>query len=116
MTLARTLGVSYKRLSGWEPTTTYAYDSAGRVASSRPEPEWDEEQVGWMLALAEWENALCPACGRPASVCQDPMTEFRLSVPPPTRCHITTAVRRAQKQYEKSEHPEALLFGAVLRD
>lgn len=38
---------------GWEPTTTYEYDDDGRLISSRPEPEWDDEQRH--LAIAHYE-------------------------------------------------------------
>jgi hypothetical protein len=113
--LARSLGISYKRLNGWEPETVYTYDGA-RLVSSRPESEWDEEQVAWFLHLAEWEDGRCPSCGMQKSVCQDPMAEWNIDVPAPTRCHVTTAVKRAQKGYAKSEIPEALLFGARMRD
>lgn len=102
-------------MNGWEPETVYTYDGA-RLISSRPEPEWDEEQVAWFLHLAEWEDGLCPSCGMQKSVCQDPMAEWNIDVPAPTRCHVTTAVKRAQKGYAKSEIPEALLFGARMRD
>lgn len=113
MILARTLGISYKRLNGWEPETVYTYDG-DRLVSSRPEPEWDEEQVAWFLHLAEWEDGRCPSCGMQKSVCQDPATEWTARATGPYRCHVTTAIRRAQKGYAKSEHPEALVFGATV--
>lgn len=33
-----------KRFGGWEPTTYYEYDENGRLVSSTPEVEWDDEQ------------------------------------------------------------------------
>jgi hypothetical protein len=33
------------------------------MVSSRPEPEWDEEQQGWMAALALCEQLTCDNCG-----------------------------------------------------
>lgn len=66
-----------------------------------------------MLALQKWRNDLCPSCGWPRSICQAPETEFRLTVPPPTRCHVTTAVDRAQRAY--SEQPGAKLGGLLWR-
>lgn len=81
--------------------------------SSRPEPEWDDVEVGWMLALQHWRESICPSCGWPKAICQDPTTEFRLNVPLPTRCHVTTAVDRAQESY--SSLPGARLGGLLWR-
>lgn len=44
MASAARLGISPRRFRGWEPTTFYEYDDAGRLVSSTPEPEWDDEQ------------------------------------------------------------------------
>lgn len=56
MALAARLGVSPRRLSGWEPSriTTHEYDDDGRPIRSVTvtEPEWDVDQVDLMLA---WE-------------------------------------------------------------
>jgi hypothetical protein len=90
----------------------YEYDDAGRLVSSRPEVEWDETEVAWMLALADYEASLCPRCGMPREICQSPDTEGRVTVPAPSRCHVTTAILGAQKGYAENEHPTALLFGA----
>lgn len=104
---------------GWEPRTNYVYDDAGRLVSSQPEPEWDDTERAWMIALEQYRaNELCPLCGRPKSICQDPEAEFAVTVPPPTRCHITTAQRRAQQSYMEGPHadyPEALLWGIGLK-
>jgi hypothetical protein len=54
------LGVSPRRLGGWEPaiTTVFTYDSDGRVASqvSTSEPEFDPEQVDLLLASHLYEK------------------------------------------------------------
>lgn len=44
MASAARLGISPRRFRGWEPTTFYVYDDAGRLVSSTPEAEWDDEQ------------------------------------------------------------------------
>lgn len=84
------------------------------MVSSQPEVEWDDTERAWMLALQQWrDEELCPLCGRPKDVCQDPSAEFAFEVPPPTRCHITTALRQAQDTYMKgphADHPDALLW------
>jgi hypothetical protein len=117
---ARTLGISYKRFQGWEPTTTYEYDDGGRLISSRPEVEWDQTEQDWMLALDTWENdELCHLCGWPKDVCQAPETEWALEVPLPTRCHVTTAIKRAQMARAADgggRHDDALVWGARLKD
>jgi len=91
------------------------------VASSL-EPEWDDVEQQWMLALAAWRDQnVCPLCGMEKSVCQDPAVEFKVSVPPPIRCHVTTAIRREQsarhQQYGTAgTHDDALLWSARVRD
>lgn len=116
---AHALGISYKRFQGWEPTTTYEYDEAGRLVSSRPEVEWDETEQDWMLAYEAWErDELCHLCGWPKEICQARETETLLEVPPPTRCHVTTAIKRAQEgraQQGGVKHEDALLWSARIK-
>lgn len=98
------------------PETVYIYDG-DRLVSSRPEVEWDDEQVAFMLALQQYEaEAICPLCKGPKSVCQDPATEWSARATGPFRCHLTTAIKRAQKNYAKSEFPDALMWGATVGD
>lgn len=78
-------------------------------------PEWDDEQRGWMLALAVYRAGLCPLCGRPLSVCADPESEGEWTVPPARRCQVTTALRIAAPTYKDSPQPEALLLHAERR-
>lgn len=86
---------------------------------SRPEVEWDEVEQGWMDALRWWRDEyLCPCgCGFPVEVAQDPMTEFRVQVPNPTRCHVRTALIRAREgdRESKRQQPDALLYAAQVR-
>lgn len=37
-----------------------------------------------------------------------------MKVPPPTRCHVSTALSRARDPYRKTERREALMFVPVL--
>lgn len=96
------------------------YDEDRRLIRSvtTREPEWDDEERAWPIALAEYESELCPACGRHMSICTDPESEGKWQVPPPTRCFPTTAVLRARKPYDerKDSMSAALLFGAVRGD
>lgn len=58
---------------------------------------WDEGEQDKMLALKVYEDTmLCPMCGGPISECTDPDNEMAYKVDPPTRCHKTTALMRAQ--------------------
>lgn len=106
--------MSLKRFSGWEPRTVYEYDDEGRMVSSTSEPEWDDTERAWMLALEQYRReVLCPCgCGFPAEVAQDPMTEFRRQVGPPIRCHIRTGLAQAQKQYRES-NPHGEMSGLL---
>lgn len=79
------------------------------------EIEWDDEQRGWMLALAVHRAGLCPLCGRPRDECTDPLSEGQWVVPAATRCYATTALRASAPQYKDSPQPEALLLHAERR-
>lgn len=73
--MAKSLGISHRRLLGWEPTTTYAYDDAGRMIASRPEPEWDDAERSKMLALDLYEAGIGP-CGHHHAETTDPENFF----------------------------------------
>ena len=67
------------------------------MVGSSLEPEWDEAERQWMLALQAWrDQALCPLCGWPKEVCQDPLAEWKFEAQA-TRCQITTILRRQQE-------------------
>lgn len=72
-----------------------------------------------MVALARYRtDELCPLCGWPREICQAAETEWSLDVPLPTRCHVTTAIKRAQEGRASSgggKQDDALLWGARLR-
>jgi hypothetical protein len=96
--------------------TEHEYDGGRLVRSVTTRlPEWDDEQRGWMLALAAYRASLCPSCGRPLSVCADPESEGKWVVPPARRCFATTALQIAAPRYKDSPQPEALLLHAERR-
>lgn len=108
---AERLGVSLKRFSGWEPATVYEYDDAGRLISSRPEVEWDDVEQGWMISLERYRREhICPLCGGPKEVCQAPYGTFVYSAGVPIRCHVTTAIRQAQRAGGSREDADALIY------
>lgn len=90
------------------------------MVSSRPEVEWDETEQAWMVALAAYRrDEICPLCGWPRKICQAPETEWALDVPLPTRCHVTTAINRAQEGRAAGgggKHDGALLWGARIKE
>ena len=103
-----------KRFHGWEPATTYEYDGAGRLVSSRPEVEWDEAEQTVMLALQAYRSALCPLCGGPLSVCTSPDNESKFKGGLPIRCHASTARMIAMEPYKGQPNHEALMIAPVL--
>lgn len=78
------------------------------------EPEWDEETRN--LVLANDQVDLCPRCGRPTFICQDPANQFNWKAQPPVRCHATTALRLAQKGVTEETNPavDALIWRVAL--
>lgn len=78
------------------------------MVSSRPEPEWDDTERDWMLALADVraqeEADRCSMCGLPLAICRAKSAEGSVPVDA-ERCHVTTAVVRTREQFEKDEMP-----------
>lgn len=74
MTLARTLGISRRRLLGWEPTETHErFDADGHMIGwtvTTREPEWDDVARDQLLALAHYEADVCD-CGIHSSQSHD---------------------------------------------
>lgn len=96
------MGISHRRLLGWEPTTTLIRDDTGTVVGSRPEPEWSDTERDKMLALAHWEaTEVCPRCGGPKELCQSPGAYF--SATPPIRCAYTDAAVGEHEAWVKDE-------------
>jgi hypothetical protein len=115
---AERLGVSPKRLDGWEPreTTVHEYDDdTGRLIRSTTtrEPEWDDQQRGWMLALAHYRASHCPDCH---GELRHTLTVEDWDVDPPIRCHRCTAIAEAATRHAKDhKHLHALRWTASPR-
>ncbi|MFI6819718.1 hypothetical protein ACIBJE_02050 [Micromonospora sp. NPDC050187] len=123
--LARTLGVSPRRLEGWEPSTIHEYDDAGRLIRSTPETEWTAEQVGWLAALEEYEAGLCKQCGQPLSETTKPEHDFNNPLSPafyeaapgtPVQCHCCAALQRSERDTAalNPQFPSALIHAVRL--
>lgn len=76
-----------------------------------PEPEWDELQQGWMLALAEVDLTTCAGCGGDLN---ETLAHEDWQALPPVRCHKCTAIHAAQDRFV-GQHPHALRWGAERR-
>jgi hypothetical protein len=63
---------------GCEPreVTTFERDADGQVvrAVTVREPEWTDQDRGWVLALLAEQADTCGGCGQPVSECFDPKT------------------------------------------
>lgn len=107
--------MSHKRFLGWEPTRTIVTDEYG-VQTVTVEPEWDEQERGYMVAFQAYEDTLCPVCGGPPEECQTLEAERQWSGVPPTRCHKVDAIKRYQDNSGgKYERPQALSWNAEKR-
>lgn len=95
------VGVSPRRYAGWEPVTRYSYDAAGRVAHTRPEPEWDEWDQALVDAWLNWQAGL-HTCGHHESETADPGVAFVASF---TECRACAALQAAQESRAKVDEP-----------
>jgi hypothetical protein len=79
------------------------------------EPEWDEATRD--LALALDAVPLCPICGGPSYLCQDPQRQDDWQAGDPIRCHAQTArLARAKNVTEETNpHVSALIWPVRLR-
>lgn len=97
LTLARTLGVSPRRLLGWEPEERHEhYDAEGNLTGYTVvtrESEWGDDDRTRLLALAQYENGL-HVCGFHWSLLEDPTNVFMPE-------HRVCPVCRGSERYER---------------
>lgn len=110
------MGISPKRLLGWEPRTFYHYDDDGRLVSSTVEPEWDEEQRGWLFALDDYEADLCDGCGQPLSQTMAPGADESYWAETVGRCHACDAIGAAAEGRTNTIRPHLLRWHVHRRD
>lgn len=108
METAEKLGISLKRFRGWEPTTTYVH-RGGRLAESQPEPEWDEQEQGWMLALRLHRRGCCPNCNGNLEITTAAENEERFKALPPLQCFRCLALSRSHEEWQDEKHPMSYL-------
>lgn len=87
------------------------HDEAGRLIRSitTREPEWSDEERGWMLALAYRRAGLCPRCrdelettASPLHDTDDPTAPRMYKRTKLTRCHRCTATIRSEREHAKA--------------
>lgn len=107
--LAFELGVSPRRIFGWEPeeTTVHEYDTNGRLTRSvtTREPEWDATSLALMLAHQSNRADIGPH-GIPTEVATDPKNQFKFTVPLPTVDYAAKELARVQDAYYKTNYSD----------
>lgn len=78
------------------------------------EPEWDEQERGWMLALAIYRDSHCPGCGGLLAETTDPANESRYAADM-ARCHKCTAIAQSAATVAKAAYPHTILHRADLK-
>lgn len=96
--------MSLRRFCGWEPAqvTIPEHDADGRLIRSvtRTEPEWDDGQRLWMLALNQFEAGLCRKCGNDLHESTD--VAFTWVADAPTECMACTSLAKAERRYSEA--------------
>jgi hypothetical protein len=110
---ARSWGVSPSRFIGEEPVTVYTRTTSGQLVSSRPGPEWSDDDRDAALGLAEYEASLCPGCSAPLAETTDPANENRYKTTA-MLCHRCVASDIASTAYQAHPHPNALMISTEL--
>lgn len=103
--------MSWRRFNGWEPrsvtTTEHEYDDTGRlvrsVATTVTEPEWDDKNRAWSIALVEYEHGLCGSCNNPLAITTDPGMEGRYVHDGFKVCHHCAKAEQAHEKYANSK-------------
>ena len=107
LTLARTLGVSPRRLLGWEPEERHEhYDADGNLTGYTlvtRESEWSDDDRRRLLALAQYEAEL-HTCGFHWSLLEDPDNVF---MPQHRVCPVCKGSDRFQRIQDHADHKAA---------
>lgn len=80
------------------------------------EPEWDEATRDLVLALDA--VPMCPVCGGPSVLCQDPELQDDWRAADPIRCHAHSARLMRQRAVTEETNPglAALLWPVYLKN
>ena len=114
--MARELGVSLRRLNGWEPaeSTEFVYDVAGRLVRTvtTREPEWSRDEVALFVAARRVESAMGPY-GVPVDRALAKNAKFAAD-PIPMQNAAVAAVERVRDAYFR-QYPKASREGLLWR-
>lgn len=79
---------------------------------TRREPEWDDQQRAWALALGHYRRLVHEPCGGYLPDTADPAAEGAYTAELPIRCHLCTERLRATTAHAESSapHMDALLW------
>lgn len=106
--LARDLGISYKRLHGWEPRSVQrGYDRDGQQVAladawtivTEVDPEWDDDERTRMRALSAYEAGICK-CGFHSSLTEDKSNFFTFQE---HRCPVCAASDRKGRMQDAAD-------------
>lgn len=99
------MGISPRRLAGWEPATItfYERDWLGRKRSAVTvrEPEFSEWDRQRLMEVRRRANAPRGSHGRLMSEATDPANQYRFRVGLPITDHAQAALNKAQEAYRK---------------
>lgn len=90
-------------------------------STTTAEVEWDDQQRGWMLALALWEERRCQGCGGDLTETTRPEHDglgpdrWRYAALLPVRCHRCTALSASEERHKDAPHRHALIHRVELQ-
>lgn len=90
------------------------------------EPEWDEDEQGWMLALALYERQRCPDCGQYLPDSTEPLCDADGNVDPVAtsrswraelvqQCNACIALDNATDSEDPIPHAHAMRYEITRR-
>jgi MinD superfamily P-loop ATPase len=79
------------------------------------EPEWDDTERAWAVALAEVEADLCDGCGQPLSETTRREAFEGYEVPDPAACQGCKALitKQTSDEYAESKYLPAFRWGLI---
>lgn len=79
------------------------------LVSSRPEPEWDETEQAWILALAMYRETRCPGCGGNLNVTTKAEHEDQYKAELPLQCFRCVGFARDNDAYADEPYAGSLI-------
>lgn len=99
------MGVSPRRLEGWEPATVTTFERDGRGRTTREvtvrEPEFDRTDIARLLSARRIKTAARGSHGYPLAEATDPAKAAEMAVRVPATDFYADKLNKAQEFYEK---------------